>query len=270
MSTIHNEREKFIKIYGIDDIINEVLHNLAEDFSEHNEIFLSEADLQFNFAKKLYELHHEVDTVDNIILEYPILTKELYCKSNICKEFIKANYRRNCKNKEDKFNNDRTYIDLNFKYAGKEYFIEFKYKLDEIGKVERYEREININKQGAEYIGRHQVYEDIERMENIIKIKDDKEDRKAYVILITNDNAYWEINQENGKTTYNFPLAIENDCNTTKCGELEYLSNAEKYPRKLFIEKKYKINWTPFINLNHGKKQKFQAMIIDCSNPLEN
>ena len=248
-------------------IINNVLVELAKELDNNNEIFLSEADLQFSFAKKLMELYRDA----KIILEYPILTCKLYENTPCCQKYIKENYRDNCKDKDCKFRNDRTYIDLYFELGNEKYFIEFKYKLEEIGEVNRHNCcKTILKKQGAEYIGRHHVYEDIERMENIIKIQKVPKNVKAYVIMITNDESYWGKNQKEGQTTYNFPLAnIKETTTTTKYGELTYKTSATKPPRTLHIEKSYKIEWSKFITLDKVKNEVFNVLQIDCSTPIK-
>lgn len=252
----------------IDEIINSVLDKLADIGSLNSSIYLSEADFQFSFAQKLAEIIPE--DKNKIILEYPILTKKLYSQSDKCKNCIIKSYKDSQK-AEIKYVSDRSYIDLCFHYDNKDYYVEFKYKLDDICNIQRYSCKTNIKKQGAEYIGRHHIYEDIERMENILKIKN-QENTRAYVILVTNDRTYWEINQEKEEqTTYDFPLAEKRkntkcitDCrNGYEC--LHYNSKQDNSPRDLYIEHSYKLYWKPFISLSNVKNKIFKVLIINCN-----
>ncbi|MBQ3819009.1 hypothetical protein II810_01035, partial [bacterium] len=204
-----------------------LIYKVLECFSHtllDNEIFLSESDFQFNFAQQVKDFG-----ATDVILEYPILTKCLYEKDtvhfeNIRKAIIETyskykaecsdkscpNYNNYKKNKQNekcikcyklaKFNNDRTFIDLRFRYHDDEYFIEFKYKLsDTADLVCRYSEseQFKIKNQGAHNLGRPEIYEDIERMEHLKLLKDNA---CCFVVFITNDSQYWRLNgDENNK-----------------------------------------------------------------------
>lgn len=252
----------------LDGFIHEILNNLANEMKKNNSIFLSEADFQFCFAQKLLE--KGVDR-NSIILEYPIKTQDLYENSKECLD---------CK----KENDNRTYIDLSFQFNNEICFIEFKYKLDDISEeITRHHCTTQIKKQGAEYIGRHHVYEDIERMENILSKKEINGKKvHSYVILLTNDKQYWNKNQSEGQTTFYFPLSPEDGCvncnNTkyTKCNEdgkdgkyLCYNSKANNKPGELHIKHRYELAWSDFITLKKVKKNgEFRILVINCNDPL--
>ena len=77
------------------EIIKKVLDSLAKNLYS-NEIFLSEADFQFSFAQELDRILKENYKLEKpiIILEYPIMTNELYANNkNIQKEFCERKLR---------------------------------------------------------------------------------------------------------------------------------------------------------------------------------
>ncbi len=249
---------------------------------EGDEIFLSEADLQFSFAQRAKEMG-----ATDIILEYPIKTATLYSvheektkswKTSVKKSFMKS-YKKlkcpdsNCTKKCDnckrgyRYNNDRTSIDLKFKYGKDTYFVEFKYKTSKINKpVKRYtEKDIfTINHQGAENLGRYEIYEDIERMECIKECTNISKDIKSYVVFITNESKYWRLA---GRESAYKNFSLEREGSNTHCIEenlkepLQYIS--DNPPRELYIFKKYNINWCNFHEVTGSLNNEFKALIID-------
>jgi hypothetical protein len=253
-------------IFCENTILNETINDVKNSLN-NNGAYLSEADFQFSFAQSLAK---NKDIKNTIILEYPIMRKTLYEKAcNECKNSLKGK--------------DRSFIDLYFKHGEEEYFIEFKYKLEEIlkdnepYKICRHKEcgdEFTIKHQGAVYIGRHEIYEDIERMENLKKIKPNA---KTFVVLVTNDHLYWDKGKTRDKednpksSTYNFPLSDKNN-NKTKCCKnnegLVYNTSSNSKPRTLYINNSYELKWNNFIEIGKDENVKnglFRILIIDCN-----
>lgn len=275
----------------------------------YNEIFLSESDLQFSFAQCV-----KCKGATEVILEYPILTQHLYdhdekyynnIKNAIMQSYSKPRQESKCKNKEctnydacencfrsTKFENDRTFIDLRFIHDNEEYFVEFKYKLsdNDIHDVicrHKPENVFCIKNQGAHNLGRHEIYEDIERMEHIKFLKPNA---KSFVVLVTNDSQYWRLNgdennkkQESKYSDFKLAAKINENCNNNKvpdyrknnqhtknCNEnkkgLEYDSDDKKH-RTLFLNDKYAINWANFKQIGDTP---FKVLVIDCNSPVRN
>lgn len=273
-----------------DRLINKVLVELRKDLSLDNQIFISEADLQFSFAKKLYEL---LDKEEKIILEYPITTEKLYSQASVeninaiklklknkrlCKSCTKENIICvSCDKLVERYLHSRESIDLFFSYKNTYYFIEFKYKLNKIDEsVCRYDDvlcdKFNVKMHGADDLGRYSVYEDLERLENIKKItkKIKNAKCKACVIFITNQNTYWSLNQTEGKLACNMPLATDdknNSVESTKNGQLRFGSDSNKTKeRTLFLENKYELSWNTFKELSSTNKSKnslFKCLVIE-------
>ncbi len=245
------------------EIIKETLNKLQDYLMGKKEIFLSEADFKFSFAQQLNEVLKECEKEPfKIILEYPILTNKLYENAcDNCKKEIKNRY--NCKNFEERFLADRTFIDLFFEHQGTKYFIEFKYKLKEIkGDIERHgEKGFKIKSQLANNIARHQVYEDIERMENILRCKENCE-CKSFVIFITNDDNYWGIDTKNNKNRTDFHFQLKKGEDTSCCTDEGLVYNSKKNSRRrLYIKNKYSLDWKPYLN---NCNSEFQILVIEC------
>lgn len=270
-----------------DELINNVLYELKNEL-DGNKIFISEADLQFSFAKKLYELQDK--NINNIILEYPITTEFLYSQAqtehiNEIKKYLNKRMCNSCKDKDDycsyycnkfqdKYSASKESIDLLFKYEDTYYFIEFKYKSDKIkDSVCRYSdilcNEFYLKMHGADDLGRYSVYEDLERLENIKKVAKTKNAKcKAFIIFITNHKAYWSLNQTEGKLASNMPLATGDKYNSikyTKNGELYFgnENNATKR-RTLFVENQYELHWNNFKTLDKTiENTLFKCLVIE-------
>jgi hypothetical protein len=248
------------KTFCDDVVINKTIKDVINSLN-NNGTYLSEADFQFSFAQSLAK-NKNIKTP--IILEYPIMCKTLYGKAcNECKKYFEEN--------------DRSFIDLYFRHGDEEYFIEFKYKLDKIlkgkesYKICRHKEcsdEFEIKHQGAVYVGRHEIYEDIERMENLKKIKPNA---KTFVVLVTNDHLYWDINQKKPNcSTYNFPLANKEDNKMTKYNKdgLEYNASSKKKPRTLYINNPYNLQWVDLKDIGKNdnvKNGKFRILVIECN-----
>ncbi len=251
----------------MNDILKKLLDKISEKFA--TEIFLSESDFKFNFAQTAKDLDAE-----DVIIEYPILTKDLYQNSpKDCIKDIKNNY--NCKNPEERFLTDRTFIDLYFKHNNEEYFIEFKYKLRCPNcDVIRYGMPFKIKTQSVNNIARYQVYEDIERMENIKKNRD----CHSYVVFITNEKGYWKTdtmqliksNKGYERSDCNFQLKDGKNTSSSKDG-LIYLGGTKRNAnqteiykkRPIYVSNSYKINWQSFRNISDDFGE-FKILIIEC------
>lgn len=266
--SIQNINGEIVNNFCENKFMNDILKRLLTKISEKfiTEIFLSEADFKFNFAQIAKDLGAE-----DIIIKYPILTKDLYKNSSEnCIKDIKNSY--NCKNSEERFLADRTFIDLYFKYNSKEYFIEFKYKLRCPNcEVIRYGMPFKIKTQSANNIARYQVYEDIERMENIRKNRD----CNSFVVFITNEKEYWETDtmqliKANIRSDYNFQLQDGKNTSLSSDG-LIYLGGTKRNTNHVEIYKKrpiyvlnsYKINWTSFRKISDNSGE-FKILIIEC------
>lgn len=229
-------------------IVYKILNSMKDD------VFLSEADFHFSFAQRA---RAKDNGAEDVILLYPIMSSELYRK---CEHKITA-----------KENDKREYLDLRFKYGDDEYFIEFKYKLSDIYyedkkddyKIKRYpECEFVIKEQGASNNGRYYIYEDIQRMENIKKVRD----CKSYVVFITNDSKYWRLNGDENKNKQ--PASYSGFCLGIK--KVKINNNILlKYKikdnvHKLFIEKPYPIMWYDFKKIeDEVKNGEFKLLVID-------
>lgn len=216
----------------IDQVLKECLESLKKTDSD---IYLNESDFKFSFARAAYKCGAK-----EIILEYPIMTSDLYeFDDGAQTRFVKSYYKSQkctkcathgscesmpctqekgitcsrcnrieecpiigCAGLKDKYNKDRTFIDVYFKYREKKYYVELKYKLLSVNtiinnrkrierqeaSVYRYKNLFKLGDQKAEDLGLYAIYEDIERMENIKRVQ---EDCLSFCILITNDRAYW-------------------------------------------------------------------------------
>lgn len=263
-----------MKIFCENNIMNDTLNKLLEKISEQfaTEIFLSESDLQFNFAQVAKDIGAE-----NVIMEYPIKTEELYKNACLnCINDIKDYY--NCKDKDERFGADRTFIDLYFKYNNEEYFIEFKYKLKCPNcTVKRYGKDFYVKTQSANNVCRYQVYEDIERMEHI----KNNLPCHSFVVFITNDKGYWETdtmqlrkskNLPYERSDYNFQLRDSLKTSCSNNNGLIYLNTdkrnknlgKDKYSRRpIYVSNSYDINWKPFKTISDDCGE-FRVLVIEC------
>lgn len=172
-----------------------------------NEAFLSEADFQFNLAKKLNEIG-----CTNVIVEYPIRDEDT-------------------DNHNSNNNQHNTRIDIYCEYQGIMYFFELKYKTKEKEVIRHKNMKFSLKTHGAYPDNRYYIYRDIQRLENIISNKNkDKLKCIGFVLFLTNDTRYTK--EYEGK----FPL-----CNKTNSGNLSYSDKTN-----ILLEKQYVINWHNF------------------------
>lgn len=267
-----------------EEYIFNILLKLLESLKNKNgknDMFLSEADFQFCFAQAVKDINNK----KMVILEYPWASKDLYedrCnykkwmqekKCYSCQNREKPpkcnfeNEKEKCENVEKAISQDKSKIDLFIKDNNEEYFIEFKYKLKqekEAYTLCRYGKEFKSNGHGASNLGRYQVYEDIERLEQVAK---HCEDANNFVIFLTNDENY--VNYHKSTSAYNnFKLNKDSNGNVKlNNGELFYGKNKPekiyncKNPRTLFINKNYNGQWLKFEK--KGFKSQFYILIIN-------
>jgi len=144
----------------MENIIREIFEVQNDNFIKSDENFLSEKDLQFNFARMLEQKHCE-----NVILEYPIETEKY--------------------NHSDIFNGKNAYIDICCEYGSKKYYIELKYKTSK-KEITRHKLKRELKNHYAYYDNIHSIYKDIFRLEQVVK----KENGCGYVLFLTNADYY--------------------------------------------------------------------------------
>lgn len=228
----------------VDEIINELKTSLNK-----NEIFLSEADMQFCFAQIA-----EKKGATNIILEYPIKTSKLYDGN----ERVEKSFEFCDKNIDE----DKTYIDVKFEYNNEIYFVELKYKTSTLENLTRHGYpNFELFEHGAVNEGLYKIYEDIERMENIISAQCETEryegkSIKSYILVLTNDCGYWSKHKEktyiqNVSLNQEFTeMENKNECPNSKGFDFPHISinkkKDEQYGRPICLNHQYKINWKFF------------------------
>ena len=256
---------------GKNEIINDVLTKCLEKIKGGMEIYLNEDDFKFSFANALRECG-----VDDVILEYPIFTAELYEKKPAVKDAFFRSYKVADGDKEDRYSKDRTRIDIRFRHNDTEYFVELKYKQLET-EVTRYEKGFTLRDQSAQDDGMYAIHEDIERMEAIKLTKDHKE-CMAFCIFITNDESY--MKPHNGASNKKVSLCEiigEKKVFLSKAGVKEYgktnnqqqnNDSQNRIHRDLIIEKRYDTSFYEFKTLTPSEKNnKFWVSVIDLQQP---
>lgn len=247
------------------ELIKGILEKCKENLKD-NEIYLSEDDFKFSFAQAVFDVAEE-NGVENpeVILEYPILTHELY-NNDRHKELFIESYPATIRDGESKYNKDRTFIDVYFKYNGDEYFVELKFKTvairgeNEEKTVFRHELEFYLKNQGAYDLGLYAFYEDIERMEAIKRINSK---RNAFCILVTNDSSYWRLPIKQNAIATHVTL---NEL-STKSGEIRFYIGTTNY-RTLLIANQYP-SWGEndedylFKRLNGYRNGLFRVLIVE-------
>lgn len=225
------------------DILKDIMKEFKEELLDEGSIFVSEADFQFCLAQKLAQ---KIGS-DKIILEYPENNK---------------------------------YVDLLCKFNDYTYYLELKYKTDEL-KFLRYKQKINLKIQSAQNDNRYLLYKDIERLEGFIK---DKDKAVGISLFVTNDKNYWK--NTTPPSAKNFPLcnAKTNSKNylCVKCprkdnpvfcsdkNKLCYLDkNSDDKKRALVINNVYSCQWNDFgfikINDNTKKNLEFRYLLIEVT-----
>lgn len=189
---------------------------------EPQEIYLNEDDFKFSFAVAAKECGAE-----NIILEFPIKTKDLYKTNRIILDYLKEKASKG----KVKYEDLKSYVDVSFEYEGVQYFVELKYKVSSL-KIKRHGRDFTLSSQGAGNIGLYAFHEDIERMEFI---RDSYPNARAFCILLTNNPYYWVKHKERTMVD-NISLT-----NTTKIAEelKDFKIGKRKY-RDLQCRNRYK------------------------------
>ena len=222
-----------------DNIIKQSLNNIFKEFAD-DEMFLSEADLQFELASKLKD-----NGVENLIVEYPISSDKLYEKYKV-------------KDKKPKTSNK--HIDLFFEYNNKKYFVELKYKLKrQINKIKRKGTTFELPGHGAVPVNKYAIYLDIERMEQVKKIN---KGCKSFVLFVTNDEGYQkEVEEDKETAAKDFPLN-NNEKTKTDCHHYNSKKESEK-KRDLYLEKSYELKWKDL--KIKDKNTGFKYLLIDLN-----
>lgn len=131
-------------------MINEIMEGLKNEMAG-NEVYVSEGDFQYSFARKAQELGAE-----NVVIEYPYV-----------------------------LDGKRRHVDVSFVHEGLRYYVELKYKArTQIG-VRRYGEEVNLANQGAQSDAMYTFYSDIDKMERIAN-----ENVETYCIFLSNDPSF--------------------------------------------------------------------------------
>lgn len=234
----------------VDNIVDEILKCCLDKLGE-DEWFLSEDDFKFSFAQAATE-----KGAKNVILEYPIMTSELYKKKPEVKEtFIQyydahnGNTRRNTRRTaEERYNENRSFIDVYFEYNDVKHFIELKYKTNET-EVFRHSQSFILKAQGAQDNGMYDIHEDIERMEAIMS----SIDCNGHVIALTNDPNYLKKPRDNTQKS-RVSLYEHSQSNT-----IDYSDR-----RKLIIQNSYR-TWN---QNNQGiRGSQFHKLVIHANDP---
>lgn len=239
----------------VDNIVDEILNCCLGKLGE-NEWFLSEDDFKFSFAQAATEKGST-----NVILEYPIMTSELYKNKTGVKdtfvEYYTAHPGNTTKKPKQRYNENRSFIDVYFEYNGEKHFIELKYKTrNEI--VTRHGMKFSLKDQSAQDLGSYSIYEDIERMEAIMSsIKG----CKGHVIVLTNDSNYLTRPRE-GTQRY---LVRLND--VSRKGTIRYHENNGKNSRRNLIIKYRYSTWNETDRGIEGSN--FHKMVIHCKGQMK-
>lgn len=229
------------------NIVDEILERCLSELCD-NEWFLSEDDFKFSFAQTAAK----VEGVSNVILEYPIMTSELYKKKpEVKKTFIqyyKDHPGNTRKEEEQRYNENRSFIDVYFEYNGKKHFIELKYKTNET-EVFRHSQSFILRAQGAQDNGMYDIHEDIERMEAIMS----SIDCNGHVIALTNDSNY--LNKPRANTQKSRVSLYEHSQNNT----IDYHDR-----RNLVIQNSYS-TWNETDLVREGSN--FHKLVIHANDP---
>lgn len=155
-------------------IIDRLMEELKNEM-KGNEVFLSEGDFQYSFAKTVERLGGS-----NVVIEYP------YDLDGV-----------------------RRHADVSFVYDGKRYFVELKYKTRTADNVCRFGEPAYLAYHAAESDSLYSFYSDIEKMEGLAS---SSEKPFAFCIFLTNNHSFWsahngvqnsKVSLENGKKTNN-------------------------------------------------------------------
>ena len=191
------------------------IEEIIEFFAKHDKIFVSERDLQVNFAIKLQELNNKLSVIPEYVFED--------------------------KQKKDFYHIDLVVIDDDKKRIA----FEFKYVTSKfVTTINNIEYELKNH--AAIDIRRIQCYKDISRLETYIKGGFDK----GYLVLLTNAKGFWEGAKDPREFELKEGIVIKNvfhKANTKSemnCFEKE-INNGQK---GITLKNNYKVKWNDYKN----------------------
>lgn len=141
------------------EFINKIIKSLSDEM-EYNEVYLSEGDFQYSFARMAEKLG-----ATKIVNERPyILSGE----------------------------NSRKHVDVSFEYEGVKFFVELKYKTRQTDDTSRYGENVCLINQSAQNDAMYAFHSDINKMERYLQ---NKNNLVAFCIFLTNDVAFWNTHR---------------------------------------------------------------------------
>lgn len=147
------------------------------------------------------------------------------------------------------------------------YFIELKYKTSEL-KCERYGMEYFLTNQYAQNNGRHDFFEDINKLENIENIEEENL-VCSFALFLTNEHLYWDRGDK-GKGE-DFCIKDEREIK----GEITYKytnSNNEnsKHTAPVKIKNTYNCEWVQYLLPKKDKNSEFKYLLLQIPPEEEN
>jgi hypothetical protein len=209
-----------------------MIQNLIENLKSRRPIFHSEDDLKFELAMEIKKLYPNAD----VRLEKPFEIKM---------------------DEETK----RIYYDIYFKIGDTEYVIELKYKTTKIDKKDSKEvngEEYYLKHHGADDLTRYAIRKDIYRVEQFVK---QAQNRKGYVVFITNDRTYFK--DISGKINLNKNLSLHDDFEILKeivCWNRTYeqennpkhFTKSKENSYKLNLDNRYNVKWENYSTVQNS------------------
>lgn len=206
------------------------IEEIIEFFAKHDKIFVSERDLQVNFAIKLQELNNKLSVIPEYVFEDK-QKKDFYHIDLVVIE------------------DDKKRIAFEFKYVTSKF-------VTTINNIE-YE----LKNHAAIDIRRIQCYKDISRLETYIKGGFDK----GYLVLLTNAKGFWE----GANTPRNFELRKGKNISSgfheaiTKSEENCFAKERKGEKKGITLKKEYKVEWKDYKRFdNNPKNNIFKYLII--------
>lgn len=221
-----------------------MIQNLIENLKTRRIIFHSEDDLKFELAMEIKNQYPNAE----VRLEKPYgisMDEEL---------------------------EKRIYYDLYFKIDDTEYVIELKYKTTSIDKKDS--KEINgeeyfLKHHGADDLTRYAIRKDIYRVEQFVK---QAQNRKGYVVFITNDPTYFK--DISGKINLNKNLSLHNGFEILKeivcwnrTSEQEnnpkHFTKSKENSYKLNLYNTYNVKWENYSTVQNSE---FKYLFFNINN----
>jgi len=211
---------------------------LISSLKSHRPIFHSEDDFKFELAMAIKELKAEIR------LEKPF-------------EITMDNEKK------------RVYFDIYFILEEIEYVIELKYKTTLIDKKEMIETNkeaFYLKHHGADDITRYAIRKDIYRVEQFVN---QKENRKGFVIFLTNDPVYSKNISNNNNLNKNlslhdeFIIEKEIECwNRTEeqMNNPKHFTKSKELSYKLNLRNEYEVKWENYSNILNSE---FSYLFLD-------